>query len=93
MKYEVLNDMVLVRRVKEEGISEIEKNALDVSGVLSNKGEVVAVDRKDPQLHVGDIVLFSQHAANDVELDKEKFLLLNRKQIYLKLNANVAPGS
>ena len=93
MKYEVLNDMVLVLRVTDVATSEIEKNALDVSGVLSNKGEVVAVDPNDPQLHVGDIVLFSQHAANDIELDKEKFILLNRKQIYLKLNANVAPGS
>jgi len=86
--------MVLVKRVVEEATSEIEKNAMEVAGVLSNKGEIISVDPNDPQLKVGDIVLFSQHAANDVELDKGKFLLLNRKQIYLKLKeANVAPGA
>jgi co-chaperonin GroES (HSP10) len=86
-KYTVLNDTVLVKRcdIADDAASDIAKNAFEVTSTLSNKGLVIAVDPADPVLKVGDTVLFSEHAANDVELDGEKFLLLNRKQVYLKL--------
>jgi hypothetical protein len=44
---------------------------------------VVAVSPQDPDIQVGDTVLFSPHAANDITLDGMEYLLLNRRQVYL----------
>lgn len=87
MKVETLNDMVLVKRldVEQEKFEGTDIVKPDIAKQLSNKGEIIAVDPNDPQLKVGDVVLFSEHAANDVDLGGESFLLLQRKQVYLRL--------
>jgi co-chaperonin GroES (HSP10) len=89
--YTMLNGMVLVSVIDDVATSEVEKNYADVARIRSNKGKIVAVSAGDPDLILGDVVLFSQHAANDVELDGEKYLMLHRQQIYLVLDGhNVA---
>jgi co-chaperonin GroES (HSP10) len=79
--YRVINDMVLVRRIEAASDSAIVTP--DIAQTLSNKGKVLAVSPQDPDIRVGDIVLFSPHAANDITLDGRDYLLLNRRQIYL----------
>jgi len=79
--YRVINEMVLVRRIEETASSTIETP--DIAKVPSSKGLVVAVSPQDPDIQVGDTVLFSPHAANDITLDGTEYLLLNRRQVYL----------
>lgn len=85
--YVMLNDTVLVKRVDDEFRSEVERNAASVTSIQSNKGLVVNIDLESTIIRVaiGDKVLFSEHAANDVTLDGIKYLLLDPRQIYLKL--------
>jgi co-chaperonin GroES (HSP10) len=84
-QYEMAPEMVLVKRLDVDSASEIEKNAHDMVGTLSNKGKVIAVAAEETWLKLGDTVLFSEHAANDVTLDRIEHLILNRKQIYMRL--------
>ena len=85
MSYEALYEQVLLKRLDVD-------DSVTPGGILkpetfqikSNKGEVISVGSDVPLLHVGDIVLFSQSGADEIELDEKKFLLVHRKQVYLR---------
>ena len=83
--YRLLNDMVLVKRLEAEAKSEIEKGMFDVTGKISNQATVVSICPTEVDLKVGDKVVFSEHAANDIELDGANYLLLQRRQVYIIL--------
>jgi chaperonin GroES len=83
-RYEPLNDKVLMRRVVET--SEKQVIQPDAFEQKSNKGEVVALAFGIcPNLSVGDVVLFGEYSAEEIELDGEKFVLSAYADIKLKL--------
>lgn len=87
MKFIALNDTVLIRRDDPEAeLSEGGVLKPEIAQQQSNRGTVVAIDEyAGDVLHVGDTVLFSRYGGTSVELDGEEFVLVNYKQIYLKL--------
>jgi len=83
-RYEPLNDKVLLRRVEETNDAMVVQP--DQFQQKSNKGEVIALAFGIcPNLSVGDIVLFGEYSAEEIELDGEKFVLSAYADIKLKL--------
>jgi co-chaperonin GroES (HSP10) len=85
MSYEAMFDQVLLRRLDvDDSKTEGGLYKPEVFQVKSNKGEVISVGSEVPLLVPGDIVLFSQSGADDIELDGKQFILVHHKQIYLR---------
>lgn len=86
-KYRMFNEMVLVKRhdAIAEAETEVEKNYADVSGSQSNKATVIAVHKDETEIVVGSVIVFSEAAANDIELEGEKYLLLHRRQVFMEI--------
>lgn len=85
MNYQALYEQVLLRRLDlDDSKTEGGLYKPEVTQIKSNKGEVVSVGCDVPLLIVGDVVLFSQSGADTIELDGETFLLVHRKQCYLR---------
>lgn len=87
MKIKPLNDKIVIKRFTEE-----QKNGLYIpesSQEKKNIGEVIAVGKgkiENNQLvpldvNVGDIVIFGSYSGNEVEIEKEKFVILRESDL------------
>lgn len=77
-----LGERVLVKPLEEEqktiaGIILPEK-----SKEKSTKGEVLAVGKlQEVELNVGDKILYSKYAGTEIEIENEKYLILEKNDI------------
>ncbi len=90
VKVRPLADRVLVKRIEEE---EVKKGGIiipDTAKEKPQKGEVVAVgpgrldekgQRIPMEVKVGDKVLFSKYAGNEVKIDDEEYLIMREDEI------------
>lgn len=78
MKFQPTEDRVLVRRKDEKTETEGGIVIPDQAREKPQEGEIIAVGPSDTDhLGVGDKVLFSKYAGTEIELDDEKFLIIN----------------
>jgi co-chaperonin GroES (HSP10) len=85
MSYEAMYEQVLLKRLDvDDSVSEGGIIKPDFFQMKSNRGEIVSVGADVPLLKKGDVVLFSNSGADEIDLDGEKFILVHRKQIYLR---------
>jgi len=81
-----LGERVLVKPLEEEqktigGIILPEK-----SKEKSIKGEVLAVGKlQDIELKVGDKILYSKYAGTEIEVENEKYLIIEKNDILAKI--------
>lgn len=90
MKIKPLADRVLVRRMEEE---EVKKGGIiipDTAKEKPQKGEVLAVGpgkvdengkRIPLEVKVGDRILFSKYAGNEVKMEDEEYLIMREDDI------------
>ncbi|TCO67668.1 co-chaperone GroES [Caldanaerobacter subterraneus] len=89
MRLKPLGDRVVVKVIQSE---EVTKGGVILPGTAKEKpqqGEVVAVGpgqyidgkRVEPEVKVGDKVIFSKYAGTEVKLDGEEYLLLRESDI------------
>jgi len=90
MKVRPLADRVLVKRVEEE---EVKKSGIIIPDTAKEKpqrGEVIAVgpgrldekgQRVPMEVKVGDKVLFSKYAGNEVKIEGEEYLIMREDDI------------
>ena len=90
MKIRPLNDRLLVKRLKEEGMTAGGIIIPDSAKEKPAEGEVTAVgpgkvadngERVALQVKEGDMVLFSKYGGTDVKLDGEDFLIMREDDI------------
>ncbi|PSM51762.1 10 kD chaperonin (cpn10) [Campylobacter blaseri] len=78
MNFQPLGKRILVKREEETKTTAtgiiIPDNA---SKEKPSVGEVVAVSKESEGINVGDTVVFSKYAGSEVNLDGEKYLVLN----------------
>lgn len=80
---EMMNGTVLIKRLDTE--TELTDGGIvkpEIALRRSNRGEILAVDADEKQLHVGDVVVFTEHGGTDVEIDGNDFVIVNRKSLY-----------
>ncbi len=90
MKIKPLADRVLVKRIEEE---EVKKGGIiipDTAKEKPQKGEILAVGpgrvdengkRIPMEVKVGDRVLFSKYAGNEVKMGDEEYLIMREDDI------------
>ncbi|RKY93751.1 MAG: co-chaperone GroES [Candidatus Hydrothermota bacterium] len=90
MKVRPLADRVLVKRIEEE---EVKKSGIIIPDTAKEKpqrGEVIAVgpgrldekgQRVPMEVKVGDKVLFSKYAGNEVKIEGEEYLIMREDDI------------
>jgi len=86
-----LNDKVIIRPIEEKETTKFGIVLPDtVEKEKKEKGEVVAVGpgkllenghRVQMGVKVGDIIIFKKYAADDLEIDKEKLLVVGEEDI------------
>ena len=84
MPYECLNEYVVVRReVIDDSKTEGGIYKPETSQQRSNKGTVVYT-YANSEVHPGDVVVFTKYGGTEIELDGEQFVLVHRKQIFMR---------
>ncbi|MCD6086746.1 MAG: co-chaperone GroES [Candidatus Hydrothermae bacterium] len=90
MKVRPLADRVLVKRIEEE---EVKKSGIIIPDTAKEKpqrGEVIAVgpgrldekgQRVPMEVKVGDKILFSKYAGNEVKIEGEEYLIMREDDI------------
>jgi chaperonin GroES len=90
MKVRPLHDRVLVKRVQEEEKTKSGIIIPDTAKEKPQEGEVVAVGngkilengQKVPmEVKVGDRVIFSKYAGNEIKIDGEEYLIMREEDI------------
>ncbi|GAB4434388.1 MAG: co-chaperone GroES [bacterium] len=90
MKVRPLHDRVLVKRVQEEEKTKSGIIIPDTAKEKPQEGEVVAVGngkilengQKVPMdVKVGDKVIFSKYAGNEIKIDGEEYLIMREEDI------------
>lgn len=79
----MLNDTFLIER--EEAVAELLKGEIEIPDQFkekANTGIILALPEGETQIRVGDKVVFSKHAAEDVKIDGEELVRINRKGIF-----------
>ena len=91
MKIEPLQDKVVIKPLKEESVTQsgiVIPDTVDKEKPM--QGEVVAVGpgvlkrdntRRPMSVKVGDIVLFTKYAPDEIELDNEEYLVIEEEKI------------
>lgn len=92
-KYQPMNDRVLLRRIEEKN----EKLIVEPEAFARkpNKAEVVAVgegmliggELRPINLKPGDVVLYGEYNAEDIEVEGEKLLLVSAFDVRLKIKS------
>ncbi|MBI4483271.1 MAG: co-chaperone GroES [Acidobacteria bacterium] len=97
MKIRPLHDRILVKRFEEE--QEVRKGSIIVPDTAKEKpqeGEVIAVGegkildngkRLEPDVKVGDRILFGKYAGTEVKIDDEEYLILREDEVLGVLTA------
>ena len=90
MNLKPLSDRVVVRRVDSESVTKGGIVIPDAAAEKADQGTVLAVgpgkrnnssDLKAIDIAVGDIVLFGKHAGQEVEVDKQIYLMLKADDV------------
>lgn len=77
-----LGERVVVKPLEEEGQKNIGGILLPEKKEKPIKGEVIAVGKiENEEIKVGDKVLYSKYAGTEVELNNEKYLILEKNDI------------
>ena len=90
MKLNPLSDRVVLKQLEAEettksGIilaSSAQEKPQEAEVVAVGPGEVVDGKQVEMQVKVGDKVIYSRYSGNDVELDGEKFIIVEQKNIH-----------
>lgn len=90
MKVRPLHDRVLVKRVQEEEKTKSGIIIPDTAKEKPQEGEVVAVgngkildngEKVPMDVKVGDRVIFSKYAGNEIKIDGEEYLIMREEDI------------
>ncbi len=90
MKIKPIGKRVLIKPVKEE---ERTKGGIYIPDSAKEKKkqgvvvEVGSVEEKEFPVKKGDIILYSGYSSEELELDGEKFLILESKDVVAKIEA------
>jgi chaperonin GroES len=91
IKFKPLNDKVIIKPIEEKETTKFGIVLPDtVEKEKKEKGEVVAIgpgkllengQRAQMSIKIGDTIVFKKYAADDLEIDKEKFLVVGEEDI------------
>ena len=90
MKIKPIGKRVLIKPVKEE---ERTKGGIYIPDSAKEKKkqgfvvEVGTIDEKEFPVKKGDIILYSGYSSEELEMDGEKFLILESKDVVAKIEA------
>ncbi|NJD54089.1 MAG: co-chaperone GroES [Candidatus Methanoperedens sp.] len=90
MKIKPIGKRVLIKPVKEE---ERTKGGIYIPDSAKEKKkqgvvvEVGTIDEKEFPVKKGDIILYSGYSSEELEIDGEKFLILESKDVVAKIEA------
>ncbi len=87
MKIRPLGKRVLLRTIKMDQITTGGIHLPDVAEDKPVKGEVLSVGTEDTSIKVGETVMFGKHAGQNIELEEEKYLMINEGDVMAVLNA------
>lgn len=95
VKVEPLDDRVLVKRLEADEKTTGGIVLPDTAKEKPQRGEIIAVgpgklldsgDRAEPEVSVGDIVLFGRYAGTDVTIDGEEHMILRESDVLATYN-------
>lgn len=95
MNIRPLHDRVVIKRLEEERKSAGGIVIPDTAAEKPQKGEIVAVGKgkptdnggvREPEVKVGDKVLFGKFAGSEVKIDDEDYLVMREDDVVAVLN-------
>jgi len=82
MNFKPLGKRVLVKRVEETNTTSTGIIIPDNAQEKPSRGKVVAISSEVEELKVEDEVLFGKYSGNEVNLDGDKYLVLDVENIF-----------
>ena len=82
MNFKPLGKRVLVKRVEEANTTSTGIIIPDNAQEKPSRGKVVAISSEVEELKVEDEVLFGKYSGNEVNLDGDKYLVLDVENIF-----------
>ena len=82
MKIKPLGDRVLIKPIEQEEKTPSGIYIPETAKEKSQQGEVIAIgDDEKIKVKPGDIVIYEKYAGNEIEIDNEKYLIVQNKEI------------